>query len=578
MKTERSISSLLVFLFVAALSIPRICYAQCNLNQGCFPVDNLTYQQNGNGQVYHGDGASNNGSGGWTTIYSDVNQCLTCHYGTDTYPYLMTGHKNTLRKIAPGTLWSGPDGGSYPTSDSFYGSGSTFNFATNQITLGWCTPLATFAQSGVSPLDATCQYPYYTLPNADAPASYSPVAPTVATGGVRSLFYLYGGWQNYGGASIAATTQLNTIFDHGFSGDLYPNGNFDCGRCHATGYNFDNTAPEPTQNTTKVTAIPDANFRRVPSDGYVAPGTGGTSSWYLTGIQCERCHVAAYGYGSHPYDPVTVTIPQNEGATALCVECHRAETIVAANPATNPPTTGSINPANTFKALDRGYCSDLSGSGYADCVSNSENQWIYKPYVNHEAGQSFLNSPHARFSGTLAQTAQNSPDLSVTFNGTYASQFSEAVTDPTKNLGCTGCHDPHQSTVAGTNGKPIATTCNQCHKLSNTILSTVNHPMGPGTPFPTGTSSDIPSACITCHMQAALGRANSHFFRINTDPNYFTFPTPSQLYTQNISTLGTAPEFSQMNLSTFNSATWLDVDLACGQCHVGNDGITNEYG
>ena len=146
MKTERSISSLLVFLFVAALSIPRICYAQCNLNQGCFPVDNLTYQPNGNGQVYHGDGASNNGSGGWSTANSDVNQCLTCHFGTDTSPYLMTGHKNTLRKIAPGTLWSGPDGASYPMSDNFYGSGSIFNWATNQITIGWCTPLATFAQ------------------------------------------------------------------------------------------------------------------------------------------------------------------------------------------------------------------------------------------------------------------------------------------------------------------------------------------------------------------------------------------------------------------------------------------------
>jgi hypothetical protein len=33
-----------------------------------------------------------------------------------------------------------------------------------------------------------------------------------------------------------------------------------------------------------------------------------------------------------------------------------------------------------------------------------------------------------------------------------------------------------------------------------------------------------------------------------------------------------------MNGTPYNNANWLDVDLACGQCHVGNDGKTNEYG
>ena len=47
--------------------------------------------------------------------------CLSCHYGTDTYPYLWTGHKNTLRKFAPGALWGGPDGTLYPTTDGYYG-------------------------------------------------------------------------------------------------------------------------------------------------------------------------------------------------------------------------------------------------------------------------------------------------------------------------------------------------------------------------------------------------------------------------------------------------------------------------
>ena len=580
MSAKPYVSWSIAFIFSVFLVVcPLNSHAQCYLSRGCAPVDDLNYNSNGNGQVYHGDGASNNGAGGWTTTWSDVNQCLSCHYGTDTLPYLMTGHKNTLRKIAPGVLWGGPESAIYLTTDDHYGSGSIYNWTNGQITVGWCNPLGTPAQNGLSSTDPTCQYPYYTLPNSQAPASYTPVAPTTTAGGVQNLFYIYGAWQNYGGSTNPTATHLNSIFDTGFGGDLYPKGNFDCARCHATGYNFDNSAPEPTQNTTKVTPIADSQFSRLPTDGFVAPGTNGTSSWYLTGIQCERCHIAAYPYGSHPWDEVTVTVAQNEGATALCMECHREESVTMANPTANPPVTGSISPANTIQTLDHGYCSDLSGSTYSTCVANSANQWVYKPYIRHEAGQAFLNSSHARFTGTLVQNTQHSADLSISISGTYGSQFSENLSDPTKNLGCTGCHDPHQSVVAAVGApQPIATTCDKCHTLSSTILSTINHPMGPGTPFPTGTSADIPGACITCHMQAALGRANSHLFRISGDPGYRTFPTPSQLYTQGITSLGTETEYSEMNGSPFVPASWLDADLACGQCHVGNDGVTNSYG
>ena len=290
MNAKRNFSwmMLLVFLLFAA-GCPLDSYAQCYLSQGCGPVDNLNYIPNpATGQVYHGDGASSNGTGGWNIGRADVNQCLSCHYGSDNLPYLMTGHKNTLRKFAPNILWGGPDGSLYSTTDAYYGSGSTFDWTNGLVTLGWCDPLSLAAQNGLVSSDAGCLYPYYTLPNVDAPAPYTPVPPTIQDGGVRDLFYLYGGWMNYGGSINPAATHLNTIFDHGFTGDIYPNGNFDCARCHATGYTFDNWGPEPTQNTSTVTWINDAKLSRLPSDGFIAPGTNGTSSWYLTGIQCER--------------------------------------------------------------------------------------------------------------------------------------------------------------------------------------------------------------------------------------------------------------------------------------------------
>ncbi|HYU46815.1 MAG TPA: hypothetical protein VEK84_11655, partial [Terriglobales bacterium] len=62
------------------LACPFSTYAQCNLSQGCKPADNLTLNPNGTGQVFVGDGASNNGAGGWTTAYAGSNQCLSCHY------------------------------------------------------------------------------------------------------------------------------------------------------------------------------------------------------------------------------------------------------------------------------------------------------------------------------------------------------------------------------------------------------------------------------------------------------------------------------------------------------------------
>ena len=552
------------------MQFSRPVYAQCNLSQGCGPVDNLTGTPNGTGQVFQGDGASNNGNGGWTTSHAASNQCLSCHNGTDTNTYLMSGHKNTLRKLAPGVLWGGPDGAPYATTDS-YGSGSVYNWSADTITLGWCDPLFVPAENGLSAPDPTCSYPYYTLPNAQSPGLYTPVAPTPAAGGQQNLFYIMGGWDHYGGTANPAATQLGTIFSNGSTGQTYPNGNFDCARCHATGYNFDASAPEPTQNTGgAVAAIPNSQFGRIPSDGFIAAGTQGTSSWYLTGVQCERCHQAAWSYGAHGTGPWQATMPQYEAATALCLECHRGENITAANPNTSPATQGSITPEATPKVQDNGYCSDQSGSSYSNCVANSANTWIYKPYFEHEAGATYLNSPHARFTGSLVQNAQHSPDLSVTLSGSYQSQFSESPTDKTKNYGCTGCHDPHQSaTPSATLPEPYV--CGDCHTLSSSILQQVNHPTGPGTPFPTGTSADIPGACVTCHMVAADGTVKSHLFRISSF-DYSTFPTPNQLYTENI----TAPNVTSDGV--MNNAAWVDVDLACGQCHVGGNGSQNPYG
>ena len=475
---------------------------------------------------YKGDGAVPNVTPQATTWaqppVTTKTTCLECHgsgpnqftNAPDVSTYLMTGHKNMLRKVSPGSPWASSDGSPYITTDDHYGSGSIYDWTTGTVDWWAQTSLGNFTDMGT-----------------------------------KQLFYIWGAWIDPG--------QLNTGLDGGFTGEqnLPGGGNYDCGRCHTTGYRFDASGPEPT--TYKGTPITDAQFSRVPSDYNT-----GTSSWYLTSIQCERCHRdVANEAGGHNcyiggvYNPTyttfstctaaggtfTVVKPTLENATALCVECHRQDYSV-------DPTTGGeiydttnqvITLSTDLKVGDGGSCSDGVSPDRPTCLATPGNTWSYAPYFDASMGQAFLNSPHARFTGTLAQTAQNSPDLSVSMKGKYNSAFRDSSTK--KNLGCTGCHDPHQSTVEAVGAPNPVKDCTDCH-----TISTIKHPTGPGTPIPTG---DFPKSCQTCHMSYSY-----HFFRISVDPKYSTFPTETQFY-------GGQTVANTASDGKLSKAVWMDVDL-----------------
>ncbi len=147
-----------------------------------------------------------------------------------------------------------------------------------------------------------------------------------------------------------------------------------------------------------------------------------------------------------------------------------------------------------------------------------------------------------------------------------------------------------------------------------------------GTQF-SANNTDGSTACVICHMpEINAGAVETHVFRINPSANYSTFPTPAQLYggscstnvsaatssncagtyhgtwelynggtcvitsSANCSSAGgvwtaqtkdtralTSPETYVVSgatptLATYNNAVWVDVDLACGQCHGGSQG------
>jgi len=86
------------------------------------------------------------------------------------------------------------------------------------------------------------------------------------------------------------------------------------------------------------------------------------------------------------------------------------------------------------------------------------------------------------------------------------------------------------------------------------------HPTGFGTPWD---KTKHVNACEVCHMPKATDAGFPiHLWRISSDVNYSTFPTSAQF-------LGNIKKNANVDA---NGQIWIDVDIACGQCHGGSAG------
>jgi len=254
-------------------------------------------------------------------------------------------------------------------------------------------------------------------------------------------------------------------------------------------------------------------------------------------------------------------VVRGAGTTALCSQCH----IRAANyesSANNP------NASNQPTAFPIGASSTNFGT--------------------HLIGKQFLNSPHGLFYGSYNQIALTTPGL-------YRSRFS----DGTRQGGCDTCHDVHQSTIVKMHPidypegfdkglrkssdeaefEPIRRECIACH-TDKADLATLRHPGGEGTPQ--GDGSKVADACKSCHMPKPAGGTGLyvHVMRISTNPYYSTFPktgatTPGicsdPYYKTKADCLAAGKAWSLVANSApdgeYKNAVWVDLDLACGQCH-----------
>jgi len=259
------------------------------------------------------------------------------------------------------------------------------------------------------------------------------------------------------------------------------------------------------------------------TDKATCDGLGGQFAYATDIIRCDDAGGTWTGSNS----------TRGQIITRLCMDCHRQE-------------TSGVPYANTGTSAQP----DLSLSNPGTYVKVGPYHGSIVP-VSHPHGNQFLNSPHARFSGTFNQiaTAKN-------YSG-YNSYFMFDGEAANTGNGCTGCHDVHASTVASETA--IHEECTECHAGPYAVsLTKIKHGGGPGTPLENMATKPA-EACEVCHMPEGL-----HLWRINTSASYSTFPAAALTATVNASTY---PETSSWG--TKNDAVWVDVDHACGQCHGG---------
>jgi PKD domain len=481
--------------------------------------------------------------------------CLYCHNGGHGYNmagYLKGGHKNMTRKAdsipyttsieygsvdVPGYDWTtavvGAADGAPASPSSLKGK------ALYWIYDGWlsASPRAIIDQG----LGTAC----YTDNTEAKTASFTSTACTDVSGywdSTKKACYTDNTEAKTASFTSTACTDVSGYWDANARLASYS-----CSRCHTTGWSADtnvNTSKEPEKSFPGINKV--VNLSTYDDNGNATA----SASWDHFGILCSRCHYAVDGHHANTsvagsaYDTgdpnaddsqhMDTSMPAGgPSQVAKCLNCHRQ-----VDSKNLPDNAQAPNPGEELVIS--------AGHGTPGLESH---------------GTGYLNSPHAMFTGTFGQLADSTQYLSgfVSEEGT-----------------CAACHNVHDSLTDTTNpdthvmwNKECGLDCHSQSGMYSKPLSAINHPTGPGTPFQPGgygtvsaSVTDPVVACETCHMPGGI-----HLFRISTDVNYTTYPAKPASGTWLIPTV---PDPSNNNFPE----AYVDLDLACGQCHGGGDAST----
>lgn len=525
------------------------------------------------------------------TVTGTRSGCLECHNSVsqnNSYaerwkePYLKTGHKNMLRKVTPGMNWAGPDGAVYVS----WGAGgvNTIDWGTGTTTIGSTIyPLLyIFGDWMAPPPDGLDVVVWNGTAKYNNGSAYSCAA-------CHST-----GWSNPSSGVCSLSSKTTQAACTTAGGTWYPSSGV-----QGTAY-----SPQQPGASWPAYANPDNTINGI------------TGRWDRDGIMCSRCHQSVFaqtgtnaagtpftapaGTSTHNVTPASTA---NEQVNNICFGCHQGI---------------------AKKANNTGADADLGNPAANIPVKNTGAGGAYVPEFNgHVLGNEFLNSPHARYSvpagNGIVPNSLGKYDLVGNTVSQYNSAFkgyicrsstsagggsilatvwkNGAITEikgledcnlangkaagdttsygywQTESQGaCTTCHDVHQSLFDPAAQEPFKKECQTCHTDSTgdysgvapqVDLATISHPTGTGTPLDTG---KYVNACEVCHMPKATdGGFPMHLWRINSDPNYGTFPSAAD-FNGNIKKNANPA----VDAAGYTDAIWTDLDLVCGQCHGAN--------
>ncbi len=515
--------------------------------------------------------------------------CLRCHNSTSQNngyaerwkeTYLKTGHRNMLRKVTAGKNWAGP----CPEGQTPNEAGLCVYASDGTNSINWA--------NGTIHVD----------------------------GSDRELFYIFADWMAPNPTAVYANP----------AGGMVTNG-YNCASCHATGWS--DPAAGLCSKSSKLTSADctGAGGTWYPSTGVQGvvgeepqksfPGiTGITGNWDQDGILCSRCHAATWPAVYSGTTAITATHDSSAAiggaaTTKLCFGCHQSLATDYAtgdkilDPVQIPTGAGhGANWAREFNGhvIGNQFLNSPHGAFKGAVVPNSLGKYdlvsggIFGTtfgdiFCRNNNNDGTPNATGAKLTTNVDGTKISNSDQCATAGGTWWIGQSQGS--------CSTCHDVHQSMVPEVGAaEPIRRECVDCHD-DKADLSKINHPSGAGTPLALGILS-----CEVCHMPKPTSEGfPMHLWRINTDSAYDTFPSQAAFYGGICSKnpmapdtgypVNTTPALCAADLSgdgnpgvwtaavkdrraktasdiTYADAVWVDIDLACGQCHGGSRGPT----
>jgi hypothetical protein len=531
--------------------------------------------------------------------------CLHCHSYKDQpngpaerfkCGYLKHGHPNMLRKVTAGQSWAGCDGTPYTTDGT-----NTFDWVNGKIIVGGVAKDLYYIYGDWMIANPSAVYNgggSYTCASCHS-AGYSDATNL----GVQNI-----GTPGYVGVQPAAHAGVSITGYWDLDG-------IGCGRCHNA------TVPSVTAAQIAASSFPTT----APTGGGMGALAAGVGRTNL----CFGCHQAiaklwpAQGgssSGTTQYDPTLIPTGVSHGAAAgrdfnghvkggaFLNSVHARYAGVNSNSANGGIKLNSLGKYDLFDPNGTGVASEYGSifKGYS-CFQSTTSASPAKTWIDSE--------------GNIEEIKDKAKCESLYGAGTWRKDTGVSTAGQAGYQGtCSTCHDVHNSLfVAEQEEKAIRKKCEDCHVNNSTtgatdalapqvVVANINHPTGTDTPSDTAKYED---ACVVCHMATqAVENGNQvsaavHLWRINTSASYDTFPTTGQFYggTCSVHTgaVQNAPylpvvylsDISETNCNsaggtwtpvtkdrnaqvspetystgTYANAVWVDLDLACGQCHT----------